>query len=340
MLTSFSSALSPGRPARGVPTPPSADISTSEFNTDRHAIGDRFDAWREYLGVKAWRAEPKADSADDQQARAVVRRIGSVVFSDVSYGPQRIERLEPRAGAEDRPFLTLKITVSGQMHGLFDDQPYRVGADQIEVFDLNKRKSLVTSRIRQLGVFVPYEDIGFTPGVHEIPNSIALSTLQGQMLKNALFSVFDEFDHALAPSEAGGVSQAIIGLISGVLIGGGAPVDGAAAEVERARDVALRTYVEENLDDLELDAAALCNQFNVSRATLYRAFAEVGGLARFATDKRLDRAFVELAAAPRARGAVRNVAERWGYFDPAHFNKAFKARFGIAPSEILGLRRH
>ena len=38
------------------------------------------------------------------------------------------------------------------------------------------------------------------------------------------------------------------------------------------------------------------------------------------------------------RGRVREISERLGFADAGHFTRAFRQRFGVAPSDHLGIR--
>ncbi len=79
--------------------------------------------------------------------------------------------------------------------------------------------------------------------------------------------------------------------------------------------------------------AALAEAVGLSRAHLYRRLrAETGeGPAAFARGVRLDAARTALE-----RGApVGGAATATGYDDRAHFARAFRRRFGVAPSGIV-----
>lgn len=83
----------------------------------------------------------------------------------------------------------------------------------------------------------------------------------------------------------------------------------------------------------DLKLAALAKHFGVDRSTLFRRFRAVYG----ASPKQyLDRVRLEHAAALLRDGAlsVADVAQRCGYAGAPRFAKAFKARFGTAPSRF------
>lgn len=78
--------------------------------------------------------------------------------------------------------------------------------------------------------------------------------------------------------------------------------------------------------------AARCT--SVSSATLYRLFADVGGVSRYIRERRLQRCLGELVASGADERTVGEAAACWGFDNPSHFNRLFRAEFGCAPSLV------
>ena len=92
-----------------------------------------------------------------------------------------------------------------------------------------------------------------------------------------------------------------------------------------------RAYVLENLAETDLNVNSIANHANVSRATLYRAFEEEGGVRELINELRLDAARQMLQTRPPSRGLMVHIAYSCGFRSPAQFNRAFKERFGLTP---------
>ena len=105
---------------------------------------------------------------------------------------------------------------------------------------------------------------------------------------------------------------------------------------QESRARAVRAYIEDHLNDPGLGVDQLCRRFAISRRTLYRLFADDGGVAHYVTVRRLARAFDELRAASPARGLIKAVALTVGFVDQRRFHRLFRQRFAIAPSEAVG----
>lgn len=91
--------------------------------------------------------------------------------------------------------------------------------------------------------------------------------------------------------------------------------------------------IEQNISRPGFDARALQAQLGCSRATLYRAFAEVGtSVSNTITELRIARAKAMLARSPDM--PVGHVAARSGWYDNASFARAFRRREGMSPREF------
>jgi AraC-like DNA-binding protein len=86
-------------------------------------------------------------------------------------------------------------------------------------------------------------------------------------------------------------------------------------------------YIEQNLGSQGLNADQLSTQFAVSRAKLYRLFAEFGGVQHFIRDRRLDAVLRDLCK--QSDLSIAEAARRYGFSNDRQFQRAFRARFGV-----------
>ncbi len=106
---------------------------------------------------------------------------------------------------------------------------------------------------------------------------------------------------------------------------------------QESRARAVRAYIDDHLHHPDLGVVQLCRQFAVSRRTLYRMFANDGGVARYVTERRLARAYDALSAASPSRGLIKAVALTLGFADQRQFGRVFRQRYAMAPSDALDL---
>lgn len=127
----------------------------------------------------------------------------------------------------------------------------------------------------------------------------------------------------------------ILSLVSHVLTNNLHEDDGGL--VAQTRGAAMRKYVRENLSETPVSVDQLCRVFGTSRASVFREFAEDGGVRRYANAYRLRKAMLKLGDREPTRGAVGQVAAEMGFNDPLAFSKAFRREFGFSPSDALRL---
>jgi AraC-like DNA-binding protein len=93
-------------------------------------------------------------------------------------------------------------------------------------------------------------------------------------------------------------------------------------------------YVEDNLAARDLGVAKLTATFGLSRASLYRLFEPVGGVASFIRERRLARAHHELSAPGFQDRRIGPIAYQAGFHSIATFNRAFLAAYGETPRNV------
>jgi AraC-like DNA-binding protein len=119
---------------------------------------------------------------------------------------------------------------------------------------------------------------------------------------------------------------------------------GLAAQLDRtdsvdsgARRRALRTrcraFIEAHLADEGLTPAAVAAAHHISLRYLHRLFEDTGdGVAGLIRRRRLDRCRRDLLDPSLFGRPVAAIGARWGFGDPAHFNRAFKRAYGLPPA--------
>jgi AraC-like DNA-binding protein len=108
--------------------------------------------------------------------------------------------------------------------------------------------------------------------------------------------------------------------------------------------IRIRQHIEAGLAQRDMSAISVAAHFGLSRASLYRLFAPVGGIADYIRSRRLHRAFFDLANSDARSLRISEVARRWQLGTDAHFTRSFKAAYGITPraareAALLGVQR-
>ncbi|WP_261953513.1 AraC family transcriptional regulator [Streptomyces nigrescens] len=104
----------------------------------------------------------------------------------------------------------------------------------------------------------------------------------------------------------------------------------------------IKTYVEHHLHDADLSPASLAAAHHISLRYLHHLFQRdgltVGGFLR---ERRLEHCRADLSDPAQSQRGAGQIARRWGFRDPAVFNRTFKSAYGVTPGAYRGqwLRR-
>ncbi len=111
--------------------------------------------------------------------------------------------------------------------------------------------------------------------------------------------------------------------------------------LSRSRSVSLnmiKTFIEQNLSNTELDTALIVRHAGLSARYINTLFEdEQTSLMRYVWKRRLENCRKELQNPRYAGHRLSDIAFRWGFNDAAHFSRAFKQQFGCSPREFRQL---
>ncbi|MFE7527740.1 helix-turn-helix domain-containing protein [Kitasatospora sp. NPDC057542] len=96
----------------------------------------------------------------------------------------------------------------------------------------------------------------------------------------------------------------------------------------------VREYIDRHLGDPDLSPEGIADAHHISVRYLHRLFEGEGvTVSRLIQRLRLDACARELARRGRTAPTVSAVAQRWGFVNPAHFSRTFRAAYGVSPRE-------
>lgn len=180
----------------------------------------------------------------------------------------------------------------------------------------------------------------WVPRVHASRELAAPATLHGQVFRNdrPVVSVLGTAARALC-AELDRISQSEFDRLVGGFFNLAASViatqdvlSSAPSQLESFGTIC--RFIETNLAARDLGAEKLARTFGLSRASLYRLFEPVGGVASYVRASRLNRARRELQAVGLANRRIGPIAYQSGFQSVAAFNRAFREAYGQTPSEV------
>ncbi|WP_341646758.1 AraC family transcriptional regulator [Thauera sp. SDU_THAU2] len=154
-----------------------------------------------------------------------------------------------------------------------------------------------------------------------------------------LRSIFGQRE-TLAPSDFKTCADALLGLLGGMLASFARQVGDETSSVEAYHLERVKAFARAHLADAELDVKLIAAEVGLSASYIHRLFARGASarctmtLMQWITAERLDACHRELSAPGRLKRPVHLIAQEWGFANQAHFSRAFRARFGVSPSDV------
>jgi AraC-like DNA-binding protein len=210
----------------------------------------------------------------------------------------------------------------------------------IVVFDLTRPSLIQTEAAFSMSVIVPRRLLA--PLVTTLDGIHGRVIHAGTPLNALLVSHMHELTvQAPRLDLAAGVamSRATAGLVaacSGIATDG---QDQAGASVRGAVLHLIRQAIDEHLADPALGPSLLARRFNLSRARLYRLFEPLGGVMNYIQQKRLMRAHQAICDPALFPISIMTLAQRFGFTEKTAFSRAYRALYGMSPSEARALAR-
>lgn len=295
---------------------------------DRNLVGEKhlFDAWREAVR-EFYDVHPLLERERSASVNAWL--IDSFIFSKVSFSSQFFSHNAVHL-KNNCNFLSLQIYRSGESRGIVDGESFKMLPGEVHIFDFSREFHSFCKTSVVAGVIIPHNAIGYDPGQHPAHFLFPDGSAVTQLLIHSIISVLDNAPN-LSINDANSLSKGFCGLLQGLLCLSKSEMSEELKTGDVRRE-AMRSYLDKHLTDPDLNIEKLSKEFSVSIPTIYRQFADTGGVARYITKRRLDRAYSQLASTPLKHGKVQNIANSLGFDDPAYFSRLFRRRFGFPPS--------
>ncbi len=319
---------------------PQRPLPSTIFCTDQAAGEERFDAWRSSISV-IFDASPVA-GADLRNFHANVNgfHLGSLLVADHFFGAQQFSRTLPRMARDGLDHYLIQWYRTGGFIGRHGNgQEMRLEAGNISVLELNQPIHTIAQNSEVLSVLVPRtlmdEALGDERQASLHGAILSTRTALGGMLADHLQSVHARLP-GIAAADAPAVAHATTQMLAACLRPSLRTLAQAQAELRNAVLARMQRHIDQHLGS-QLSPDALMREFGLSRSQLYRLFEPQGGVAHYVLQRRLQRAFQTLTSPAHLRLKVADIATRLGFTSEAHFSRAFRASFGMTPSDARAM---
>lgn len=233
--------------------------------------------------------------------------------------------------------VAIAVQEAGQSLISYDDADpdVRAGVGGLICVDLTKPYDYAWRGVGSaFCISVPAEQIGLpTDVLRTSARQLRTSPLYG-LFQRHLLGLAHTTEAVAADPAAAGVASASVELLRALLASAAHDVRFERSTVAATLLVQVRAYVQQHLREADLTPATVAKVHNVSERHLFRVCAAADfSLEQWIIGRRLDGAHEELARASSVTVPISSIARRWGFRDPAHFTRRFKAAYGLTPRE-------
>jgi AraC-like DNA-binding protein len=319
-------------------------MTPTTLSTDRVPPAERAGYWSDIISRSFGRL--RSDTYGDAGFSGHVSQValGSVRVSRLEATRHRVMRTAGSTGPSDPGYLKMVVQHRGQ--SLFEQNGRRalLGPGCWSLYDTTSSYSVDTPSPVTLDVLLlPREAL--LEGRRELDELLVrrLSCDSG-MSRVACAQIRAVVESAIAgsadPAEPppGELGETILRLVRTALFeqaGMTKPLSQRWITRERIKE-----FIERRLGDPDLDADTIARALNCSKRTLHYAFEhEDISLHRHIWNLRLDAARRDLESGRHREQSITEIAFARGFSSPAHFSRAFRARYGASPRQWLAGER-
>lgn len=303
------------------------------FDSRAMAPEQAVEFWRDSLS-RSWEMDIEAHHAPAFQAEVSMWKMDTVIVGTSTFGPlQTRVRRETNVRQDQLDHYRLILLRQGEFHCDASGQQVSLAPGRFVITDMARPESNA-SCCQSTILYIPRELLE-----KALPRPVRL---HGAAPVNACADLVAQHLSALvtglpgmSAAEVPQVMRATVSLLAASLAQSPANLDGAKPAIDSVLLRRARQFIEMQLADEDLGVDAICTHLRVSRSTLYRVFASLGGVADYIKERRLARVHGILSGASERQNIAR-LAEAHGFKSPTHFSRAFRQQFGYSPSEAVG----
>lgn len=306
------------------------------FDFERGSLAGRtcFEQWSDILSTVFDVTLPERGADDAFDGAITTYHLGGFLIADTAGSAVNFQRSGATIARTAVEHVLVQVYLEGGFAGTAGGRAMEMRAGDVCVLDLSRPLATQASAFRNITVVMPRASLAplvkSPDALHGVvlPGNTGIGALLGDHLCT-LYAQLGQMSGREAQVIAGGTAHLIAACL-------GPSLDARERSIAQVHAVTLeriQRFIDERLEAPGLHGDAICRTFGLSRSSLYRLFEPHGGLLAYIRRRRLARAFAELMTPRQGRGRVLDVALRWGFGSEASFSRAFRAAYGMSPSE-------
>ncbi|MGI5243034.1 helix-turn-helix domain-containing protein [Dactylosporangium sp. CA-139066] len=301
---------------------------------------ERFDYWSDLIAREALPQLFESEHAGDFNAWMRVTELGNIRLSSFSYPslytrrtPRMIRRGDPELYQLSLPTTGRSVIAQGGRESVLrpadfalvdSSRPHEASHRVHSAGPSQRRAGSITVLVPHAVLPLPRAKVGQLFAAR-LPSDEGMGALLGQYLLH-IAKHPEQYEASDATFLGNTALDLIVAMLARQL--DALPMLPVDAQ-HRALRTRIRAFIDQNLGNPRLTPKLVAAAHNVSSRTLYRLFQdEPMTVAELIRMRRLERCKRDLVLLDRSTAAI---AAHWGFSSNTHFNRLFRATFGVTP---------
>lgn len=307
-----------------------------EFDTEGFPASQRFARWQAAIAELFVRLDVKTTVRDEFRMRVRRSMLGPVMWAQNTCSQQHVRRTEKHIAHDGQDLMVFLLSNRGRSVVVQGDREAVLQPGEFAMFDAARAYELQMDDDNIHTVLqVPRAMLVARAG--ELDKHTAVPLVAASPLARLAFDFVagvSRTAEVVEPHIASVLSDQALDLLAMALcerIEGGTP----SPSTHRASLLGrIKAIVRSRLVDPTLSPAQVAAALGISSRYVNKLLAEDGtSFERHVLACRLEQCRRDLEMARLDHRRISEVAFAWGFNDPAHFSRAFRARYGISPRE-------
>jgi AraC-like DNA-binding protein len=309
---------------------------TVMVRTKNEPVASRHDDWQDLIDDTAVPFEGEFVGGSDFSCSMVAGSVGAIDVAEATMPPGVCLRSPARIRLSDPDVYKVDVMAVGRAVVQQDGRESVVGPGDLLLLDPSRPVRIIHSAIRNVSLTVPRtmlplrsDDVTQLTGIR-IPGDRGVAALVSSLALQLPRHLDD-----CGTAESVRLGTAVIDLLTVAL---STQLRRTATIEPGTRQQALlhriHAFIEQRLGDPELSPSAIAEAHYISLRYLHKLFeAQDVTVAGWVRRRRLERCRTDLVDPTLRARPLSAIAGRWGFGSAVHFSRAFRAAYGLPPSE-------
>jgi AraC-like DNA-binding protein len=305
------------------------------FRADGIPVESQLDYWQEVVSSVFMPIDLRGDFAAGKEAEMRSTELGPVRLNDsLSAAPFRTIRTARLIRSSTPDVCLVGVLVDGRGQVQQDDRQARLWPGDLSVVDPGRPSARDFTAMHTITVSIPKtmiplrdRELASLTGMR-IPGDRGTGALASGLVQQ-LASRVDQ----VSAQEAALLGGAVVDTVAVALAGRLDRMSAVPGARERTLVHRVRAFVDRHLADPDLSPPTIAAEHHVSLRQLHKVFEpEAVTVGDWIRRRRLERCRRDLLDPLLRDRPVAAIAARWGLPNPAHFNRTFRAAYGLPPA--------